>query len=77
MKGGLFMSLATLAIFEGEAAMPAGLAEAVSSITDAMGDIASTVAQNPLMLIGIAGGVIGLAAGLFMKLTGQRRSRRR
>lgn len=70
------MPLAILAM-EGAGNMPAGLTSAVTAITDAMGEVATTVASNPLMLIGIAGGVIGLAAGLFMKLTGQRRSRRR
>ena len=72
----MLTATAALAIMEGST-MPAGLSEAVSTITDAMGTIATTVAANPLMLIGIAGGVIGLAAGLFMKLTGQRRSRRK
>lgn len=71
------MPIQYLVVAGAEGNMPAGLSNAVSAITDAMGTVATTVAANPLMLIGIAGGVIGLAAGLFMKLTGQRRGRRK
>lgn len=71
------MPIQYLVVAGAEGNMPAGLSSAVSAITDAMGTIATTVAANPLMLIGIAGGMLALGAGLFMKLTGQRRGRRR
>ena len=53
------------------------LNDVVSAMIGWLGDISAEVASNDLMLIGIAAGALGTAVGLFMRLTGQRRGRRR
>lgn len=53
------------------------LNDVVSAMIGWLGDISKEVASNDLMLIGIAAGALGTAVSLFMRLTGQRRGRRR
>lgn len=51
------------------------LADAIATVTSALSSVASTVVANPIMTIGIAGGVIATGVGLFKSLTGQRKQR--
>lgn len=53
------------------------LNDVVSAMIGWLGDISAEVASNDLMLIGIAAGALSTAVSLFMRLTGQRRGRRR
>lgn len=51
------------------------LADAIATVSAALGSVANTVVENPIMTIGIAGGVIATGVGLFKSLTGQRKQR--
>lgn len=62
---------------EGSSGLPALLTGVVSSLFGVMGDVADTVSDNALMLIGIAAVVGGIGIAWFKSLTGQRRRGRK
>lgn len=53
------------------------LTTALGYVSTAMSDMATTIADNALMLIGIAGSLTATGLGLFKSATGQRKGRRR
>lgn len=59
-----------LAAFEGSTGLGVdSIAGVVTAVTSAIGSVASVVAENPIMLIGIAAGLVALGIKLFKRLT--------
>lgn len=53
------------------------LQTAITDVTGAITSVASIVANNELMLIGIAGALVATGVGVFKSLTGQKKRGRR
>lgn len=60
-----------------DATLPADLSGVVSDLFGVVGSVVTTVKSEPIMLIGLAAVIGGIAISWFKRLTGQRSGKRR
>lgn len=60
-----------------DATLPADLSGVVSDLFACVGSVVTTVKSEPIMLIGLAAVVGGIAISWFKRLTGQRSGKRK
>lgn len=58
-----------LAAIEGTGLGVDAISTVVTAVTSAISSVAGIVAENPIMLIGVAGGLVALGVRLFKRLT--------
>jgi hypothetical protein len=70
----MYPSLVPLLALEGEVpSIPAALTAMITQLFSVVGTVSTTVVANPVMCIGIAATIGGIAIGWFKSLTGQRK----
>lgn len=72
----MYPSLVPLLALEGEVSIPAALTAMITQLFSVVGTVSTTVVANPVMCIGIAATIGGIAIGWFKSLTGQRKKRK-